>query len=38
MDKKTYEAPQVVYEGNLEVQAGSEIGDDFTGDLFGDLE
>lgn len=26
MEKQVYEAPSIVYEGNLEIQAGSPIG------------
>lgn len=36
MDNETYEAPQVVFEGELEVQAGSPVGD-FNDDLFSEL-
>ena len=37
MNNETYEAPQVVFEGELEVQAGSPLGD-FSDDLFGELD
>ncbi len=34
MEKQVYEAPSIVYEGNLEIQAGSPLG----GIKFGDFE
>ncbi len=36
MDNKPYEIPQIVYEGELEVQAGSPLGD-FDDDILGEL-
>jgi hypothetical protein len=32
MDNERYESPQIVFEGNLEVQAGTEIGNDVASD------
>ena len=38
MDSKIYESPKVLYEGQLEVQAGSEIESELFNNLLADFD